>query len=326
MGGYGSDYGSSRDYDFSSSSKVTKKSARDYAKDDNREYHVPSKGLPSPVGVDLSTKSPLSALLLLDQTGSMGEAPKYIIEKMPTMYSESNAAIQGKKLSELSKGEKLEDKLEIAVIAIGDERNNELNPLQAVDYAQGGILVKNVLNIYPEGNGGGNARESYDLGLYFALNHVKTPKIDGIKPIMVIVGDEGFYEDIRKTEIKKHTGDVLSGNLKTRDVIKDLTNKFDVYMLRPELSYDSTTYARIHKQWQDVLGRERVLKMEGEYKRLVDCFIGICGFAADNFEEAEAMLKRRQTPSQVSEVLATLHPLLSSKDSSSGSSKRTGKK
>jgi hypothetical protein len=325
MAGFSSDYGSSRDYDFSSSSRVTGKSAKDYAKQDKREYSAPTVGLPSPVGVNLSTTSPLSVLLLLDQTGSMGESPKYIINKMPTMYAESNAAVQGKKLEELAKGEKLEDILEVGVIAIGDERNHEQYPLQAVDYAKGGTLVKNVLRVFPEHNGGGNARESYDLGMYFALKHVQTPQIQGIKPIMIIVGDEGFYEDIRASEVKKHTGDVLHRDLKTREVIKDLTNKFDVYMLRPEMSYDSTTYANVHKQWQDVLGTERVLKVEGDYQRIVDCFIGICGFAADNFSEAEAMLKRRQTPSQVSEVLATLHPLLSSKESSSGSSKRTGK-
>jgi hypothetical protein len=322
MGGHSSDYGSSRDYNFSPDPSVTKKTARDYAKADKREYTAPSRGLSAPINVDLSTSSNISALLLLDQTGSMGESPKYMIEKMPTLYAESNAAIQGKKLSELSKGENLEDKLQIAVIAIGDARNNEQSPLQAVDYAKGGDLVKNVLKIFPEGNGGGNGRESYDLGIYFALNHTKTPAIKGIKPVLVIVGDEGFYEDIKASEIKRYTGDVLSGNLNTREVIKNLAEKFDTYMLRPEVGgYSHSTYDAIQKQWEEVLGREKVLRMKGEYKRLVDCFIGICGFAADNFKEAEAMLKRRQTPEQVNDVLATLHPLLSSKKNS-GSNKK----
>ena len=313
MGGSSSDYSSSRDYNFSPSPSVTKKTARSYADDDQREYVAPTRGLPSPVGLELSTSSKLSALLILDQTGSMGESPKYMIDKAPTLYAESNAAVQGKKLSELASGEKLEDKLEIAVIAIGDARNNESAPLQAVDYAKGADLVKNVLKIFPEGNGGGNARESYDLGMYFALNHTKTPSVKGVKPILVIVGDEGFYEDTRATEIRRYTGDDLSENLKTRDVIEKLTKKFDTYMLRPEIgSYYQDAYDTIQKQWEEVLGKERVLKMT-EYKRLVDNFIGICGFAADNFSEAEAMLRRRQTPEQVDDVLKTLHPLLSSK-------------
>jgi len=324
MGGGSSDY-SSRDYDFNPAPAVTKKTARDYAKDDNREYTAPAQGLPAPVGLELSTSSRLSALLILDQTGSMGEAPKYMIEKFPTLYAESNAAVQGKKLSELVKGEALEDKLEVGVIAIGDARNNEQSPLQAVDYSKAGELARNVQKIYPEGNGGGNAKESYDLGIYFALNHTKTPNIKGVKPILVIVGDEGFYEDIRASEVKKYTGDVLPENLKTREVISKLVKKFDAYMLRPENNnYDASTYADIQTQWEEVLGKERVLKMAGEYKRLVDCFIGVCGFAADNFAEAEAMLKRRQTPGQVSDVLKTLHPLLASKKSTPA--KKTRKK
>jgi hypothetical protein len=317
MGGYSSsDDSSSRDYNFSDDVKVTQRSAASYAKDDNREYVAPSKGLPPPVGMELSTSSRLSALILLDQTGSMREAPKYIIDKMPTLYAESNAAIQGKKLSELQAGEKLEDELEIAAIAIGDARNNESCPLQAIDYAKSGKLVKDILKIYPEGNGGGNKKESYDLGLYFALKHTNapTPTKEEAKPLLVIIGDEGFYDDIRKEEIKRYTGDVLDEDLETKDVIKKLTKKFDVYMLRPEIGgYDASDYSKIQEQWQEVLGNERVLKIKGEYKRIVDCIIGICGFAADNFAEAENFLKRRQKSSQVDDVLETLHPLLSAK-------------
>ncbi len=311
MGGGSSDY-SARDYNFSPAPQVTRKTARDYARDDKREYVAPSLGLPAPVGVNISTSSRLSALLLLDQTGSMKDAPKYMIDKFPTLYAESNAAVQGKKLDELAKGEILESKLEIAVIAIGDVRNHELYPLQVVDYAKAGDLVRNVQKIYPEGNGGGNGRESYDLGLYFALNHTNTPKIKGVKPIMIIVGDEGFYEEIRPAEVKRYTGDSVPSQLSTRDVIKQLRDKFDIYMLRPEMNYDESTYAAIQKQWEEVLGKERVCRSQ-EYKRLVDNFIGICGFAVDNFAEAEAMLRRRQTPGQVDEVLNTLHPLLASK-------------
>lgn len=317
MGTGSTDY-SSRGYNFSPTPSVVRKSARDYAKDDKREeYKAPSKGLPAPVGINLSTSSKLSAILLLDQTGSMGDSPMYIIDKFPTLYAESNAAIQGKELAKLMSGESLEDKLEIAVIAIGDARNREQSPLQAVDYSKAGNLARNVHKIYPEQNGGGNAKESYDLGLYFALNHTKTPTVKGAKPILVIVGDEGFYEDTRAREVKQYTGDDLSGDLRTKEVIEKLKEKFDIYMLRPEVGDYGSLYDTIQNQWEEVLGREKISRMKGEYKGIVDSFIGICGLAADNFKEAEAMIRRRQTPQQVENFLENMHPFLASKPKTS---------
>jgi len=328
MGGYSSSRGSSsKDYDWSSSSRVTKKSASDYATSDKRKYDSSAaKGIACPADQkdkELKTDSDLASIIMLDVTGSMSDLPEKIIEKMATLYHESNAAIQGYSPKELekdkTKASSLETKLDIAVVAVRDSRMGDDYPIQTVNFSHGADLVKNVNQILTSG-GGGNAKESYDLAAYHLIKHVETPKIpSGVKPLLVIVGDEGFYDISRASEVKDFIGDSIPQDLDGKKLMQTLAKKYDVFLLRPELSYDQTTYAEIHKQWAEILGQERVLKMN-DSKRIVDCIIALHGYVANNLKGAEDMLKRRQTPEQVKEVLETLHPLLSKKDKAKKSS------
>jgi hypothetical protein len=309
MGGFSTSWGSSSSYDWDD--KATRKSARDYAKSDNRSYtgHN-SNGIAPPVGVNIATDSPLAQILVVDVTGSMRSWPSLIFEKIPALYTECNAAMQGFEPEDLKEGNvQLEDILKTSVIAIDDARQRSSHPIQVVDFSSGADLVKGVNEIYPVGGGGGNEMESYDLAAYFITRHCKTPNMSkGAKPTVIIAGDEGFYPDINRDEIKRYMGDDLKRNLKTTTLMERLARDFDTYLLRPELSYYPSTYARIHKEWQDVLGPQNVLKMD-DPARLVDCIIGISAFAADSFDQGIHMLERRQTKGQVKEVLRTLHPL-----------------
>ena len=84
---------------------------------------------------------------------------------------------------------------------------------------------------------------------------------------------------------------------------------FDVYALRPEPQGSSDVYKAAQRHWESLLGPQRVLKME-DPSRLVDCFVGICGYASENFQVAKDLLDRRQSESQVEQVLETLKPLI----------------
>lgn len=326
MGGYSSSSGSSSgDYDWSSSPSVTRKSAKSYASDDDRKYDSSAaKGIPSPAEQkkkELKTDSGLASIIMLDVTGSMRDLPEKIIDKMATLYHESNAAIQGYDPKELEKDKKkaegLDTKLDIAVVAIRDSRVGDSYPIQAVNFSHGADLVKNVNQILTDG-GGGNAKESYDLAAYHLIKHAETPNVPaGVKPLLVIVGDEGFYEKSKAAEIKKYIGDTIPQDLDGKKLMQTLAKKYDMFILRPELCYDASEYKAIHQQWVEVLGEERVMKMD-DSKRIVDCIIALHGYIANNLEGATDMLKRRQTPEQVKEVLETLHPLLSKKGDKGG--------
>lgn len=236
-----------------------------------------------------------------------------ILEKMPTLYSEANAAMQGASPEDLASGRKLEQLLEISMCTITDARMGDKHPFQAIPFSKGSDLVINMNRFNVSGGGGGNGKESYDLAIYYAARHIETPNVTGgVKPLLIIAGDEGFYADIHPAEITHHFGDTLGAKLKTADLLQELKSKYHVAILRPETSsYLASEYAAIHSQWVDALGEERVLRMD-DPRRLVDCIIGLCASNADNIDAGMKMLRRRQTDAQVREVLKTLHPILGS--------------
>jgi len=304
MGGWSSTKYS--DYNWSRSKKVTKKSAKSYTNDDGRVYQQPTRGK-SPIGTELKTESDLAAILMVDVTGSMRNWPEIIFDRLPVLYGECNAALQGQKVDELEKGKKIDPKLELGVLAIGDAYCDRY-PLQATKFCKGPELVKEVKNLYPEGGGGGNEVESYDLGLYYLLNHCETPNVK--KPLLVIAGDEGFYKTVKKEWVERHTGDKIAKDIDTKEMIEKVKEKFDLYVIRPEPgSYSEGTYNRIHQEWQEAVGHEKVLRMESPWD-IVNCIVGIAAYKAGNFEEGINMLKRRETPEEVRNALKALHPLL----------------
>ena len=310
MGGMSTDWRRSRSYDFSDDDSVTRRTSRDYSREDKREYTgAISSGIETPVGKDIKSNSKLVEILVVDVTGSMREWPKLIFEKIPTLYNEANVALQGLDLDELKKGKKEpENTLEMSVIAIGDAYTDRC-PLQVVDFSKGADLVKGVDQIFPEGAGGDFGRESYELVAYYLLNHCKTPKVPkGAKPVLVFACDEDFYKKVKPSHVKKLIGDDIGQSLDSDKLMKELAEKFDVYVLRPEPLGPDPVYEGAQKHWESLLGPQRVMKMQ-DPGRLVDCVIGISGYASDNFQLGKDLLKRRQKPEQVAEVLKILHPL-----------------
>jgi len=327
MGGYTSYGGGSSSYDYSSKPAVTKRSASSYAKEDKRTYKKPEKGITMPVGKTIESNSPYSAVLVVDVTGSMQEWPKMIFDKIPALYSESNVVIQGLDLENLARGgTKPEDKLELSVIGIGDITGPEMYPIQVLDFAKGPGLVRGIKTINPEGQGGPFGRESYEMAAYYLNNFCKTPKVPkGTKPILVFACDEDFYPTINPADIKKCFGKNIGQYLDSDEVMKDLTKKFDTYVLRPEPQGECGVYLRAQAHWESILGKQKVLKMK-DPARLVDDFIAICGYSADNFNHAKKLLDRRQDPKQVKDVLDDLHPLLSSPKKKTTARKKNTKK
>jgi hypothetical protein len=304
MGGY-----SSGDYDFSEEKSVSRRSAESYAKTDKRVYETPKKGIALPKGRKITADGPYAAILVVDVTGSMKEWPEMIFKKVPALYTESNAAIQGAKLEDLKQDNKLEDLLDLSIIAVGDI-NHDSYPIQILDFLKSDALSKAIKTINPEGGGGPFGEESYEMVAYYLNNFCETPKAPkDSKPILVFACDEDFYPTIHASEVERCFGTDIGESLKSEEVIRETAKKFDTYILRPEPSGKHET---AQKHWESILGSQRVLKM-GDPARLVDDFIAICGYAYNNFNEAQELLKRRQKSSQVDDVLRDLHPLLSAK-------------
>lgn len=282
------------DYDYSES--ALRKSSKSYATEAKKEGVVRAytgdrgKGLPPPVGKQISSSSPTPVVVAVDVTGSMGQWPGIIFEKLPVLYGEARLHLPD---------------VDLSFCAIGDA-NIDQYPLQICDFAKGKRLEEHINSLFPEGGGGGGIKESYELAAYFYARHCQLA--GAARALFVFCGDEGFYERIKVGSVRKLTGDAPTADLDSYDIFAELGRRFDVYMLR--VPYDDPVKDEIiHEQWQRALGRQTVLRME-DPRRIVDCIIGLAAIQAEEQDSFSARLAIRQTPAQVQQVMSTLHPLM----------------
>ncbi len=288
MGGYGSDY------DYGTTDAVVKRSAASYNIDKGRKYTEVKSILPPPKGKVLVTKAKLPLVVAVDVTGSMREFPKIIFEKLCILYNEVLFFLP----------EDLKNSFEISFAAFGDAYCDQA-PLQVTDFASGPQLDLNIQSLYPEGGGGGYARETYELVAYYyamkceLLNAQVQPR-----PIFIFVGDEGYYPKVNREHIVNLIGDNPRTDVDSKEVFDLLMKKFSTYILRVEYEYPKNEKI-IHKQWEETLGKERVRVMK-DPRRVVDIIIGIVATHIDKFDEFKERIEIRQTQSQVEQVYTTL--------------------
>ncbi|NHI92417.1 MAG: hypothetical protein EAX96_07925 [Candidatus Lokiarchaeota archaeon] len=293
MGGYGSDYSYSIDDD------IVKKSAKSYNIDAGRSYRESRSSIPPPKGKHLITEAKFPIIVVVDVTGSMREFPGIIFEKLCILYNETLFFLPNE----------LKESLEICFAAVGDAYS-DYAPLQITDFAEDAELDENINSIFCEGGGGGQRRETYELAAYYFLNHCDMPNALKIpKPLLIFVGDEGFYSKINRQHIKDLIGDEKKTDLIAKNVFAKLIQKFNTYILR--LSYGepgNDVDKQIHKNWEAVLGEKKVILMK-EPRRIVDTILGLIAAEVDQFEKFKERIEIRQTPDQVKQVFGALDGL-----------------
>lgn len=290
MGGYGDDY------DYSTDNDTVKKTAKAYNIAHERDYIETKERLPPPLNKVLLTKAEFPIVIAVDVTGSMKTLPKLIFEKLCLLYNEVLYFLP----------EELKDTFEISFAAIGDAYTDR-HPIQITDFGKGFELDENINSLYPEGGGGGQARESYELMAYFFAKHCATPNIlKSPRPLFIFIGDEGYYSKVSRSHIMDLIGDKPKTDLISEDIFNDLKAKFDAYILR--VKYSGSGEAEIHEMWKKALGPERVLMLT-EPRRVVDTILGIIAANVDRFDGFKERIELRQTPEQVEEVYSTLDGL-----------------
>lgn len=248
----------------------------------------------------LATNSPAPLMIWCDVTGSMGTWPATIFSKLGYL--------------ELEGQEYLGKEMEIAFGAIGDAFSDKY-PLQVRPFGKGVDLATELKKLVVEGGGGGTNRESYELAALYALHNVSIPK--AINPIMIIIGDEGFYDMISKGDAKDSAKTVLQeSRIESANVFKDLMKKFSVYLIRKPYRNSvgdkrSPEDEIIHAQWARVLGEDRICMLPNA-DRVVDVIFGILARETNRIDYFKDEIKNRQKPEQVDTVmksLATVHKL-----------------
>lgn len=127
----------------------------------------------------------VAVILGLDVTGSMGSIPAYMLKEGLNHSIELffNAGIKDPQLS---------------IIAIGDIYSDNV-PLQISQFESSDELIDKCLrDVYPEGHGGGNGGESYNLSWYHAAFHTSIDCYEKRKQkgLLITIGDEACHNKL----------------------------------------------------------------------------------------------------------------------------------
>lgn len=271
------------------------------------------KGTKDLIAENVRTDSTAPVIIVIDETGSMGDWPATIFSKLPYLENEGK--------------EYLGDDVEICFMAIGDAYCPEKYPLQVRHFAKGVELKDRLKELVIEGGGGAQMTESYELAALFAAEKVEIP--NAIKPIMIFIGDEQCYDFIDRDQAKNLVGVNLTKSLSTQAVFHKLRDKFSVYIIRK--LYGSSTGNTLSEQdriisahWAKLVGDDHICNLP-EAGRVVDVIFGIFARESGRIDYFKNELEGRQEPEQVKTVyksLATIHNIVDKKSSDGKSVRR----
>ena len=183
----------------------------------------------------------IPVILALDVTGSMGAAAKACAAKLNEIMT--------------SLYEKVTD-IQFMTMAIGDFSYDRA-PLQVSQYESDIRILEQMDQIYFEGGGGGNSFESYTAAWYFALHHTRLDCHNrGKKGIIVTLGDEPLNNYLPRFAVENVIGDKLQGDVDTKDLYREVIEKFDVYHISVDDSDSSYRFHQIDadRTWKNVIG------------------------------------------------------------------------
>ncbi|KXK60816.1 hypothetical protein AWW66_16960 [Micromonospora rosaria] len=183
--------------------------------------------------------------VLFDVTGSMGHVPRTLQAKLPQL------------LGLLQRQGYARDP-QIMFGAIGDATCDRV-PLQVGQFESDNRMDDDLGRIVLEGGGGGQMRESYELALYFMARHTATDSWDkrGRRGYLFIIGDELAYAGVKQSEVRKLIGDDLGEDVPLRQIVDELTQRWDTYYLLPAGSHYAGN-RKVLDFWRDLLGQNAV--------------------------------------------------------------------
>lgn len=166
-------------------------------------------------------------ILGIDVTGSMGSAAVEVAKKIGVVMT------------------KLFDKVpdvEFMIMGIGD-LSYDTAPIQASQFESDIRIAEQLDKLFFEGGGGGNDFESYTAAWYFGSRHTKLDCWNrGKKGIIITMGDEPLNPYLplqgRHCGLRDSTGDTLQGDVETKDLYREASEKFDIYHLNVQHGHD----------------------------------------------------------------------------------------
>jgi len=182
-----------------------------------------------------------------DQTGSMGNGPRIIQEKLSTLKG-------------LTLRAGMPD-VQLCFGAYGDAQNHEIAPCQVGQFESGLEMEDWLNNLFLEGNGGGNGGETAGLFLYFLANYTDLDSVNkrGKKGYVFLTGDE-IALPVTRAELKTYIDEDSETDYTIQQVIEMVTKKFEVFFFLVENGAARAQGSL--KFWSDLLGNDHVIVVE----------------------------------------------------------------
>ncbi len=182
-----------------------------------------------------------SITVMFDVTGSMGEIPVTLQNKLPELLGLL-----------LRKGYATDPQIMFG--AIGDATCDRV-PLQVGQFESDNRMDENLEKFFLEGGGGGQRSESYELAMYFLARHTEIDCWDkrGHKGYAFIIGDEMAYPFVKKHEVQQHIADGLESDIPIEQIVRELRMRYHLFYILPKAaSYGGD--AEILGYWHKLLG------------------------------------------------------------------------
>lgn len=216
----------------------------------------------------------LAIVVLFDVTGSMGSIPRTLQEKLPQLLGML-----------VRKGYVAHPQIMFG--GIGDATCDAV-PLQVGQFESDNRMDDNLANILLEGGGGGQKTESYELAMYFMARHSSMDCWEKrqVKGYLFIIGDEMPYPAASRSQVQRLIGDGLEADISTRDIVRELTARYEVFYLLPKHASHGGD-RQVLEAWRALLG-QNVLELDdaaavcetialtiGEYEGAADAASGL---------------------------------------------------
>ena len=161
-------------------------------------------------------------ILALDVTGSMGKSSVEVAKKLNVVMTELY--------------DKVKD-VEFMIMAIGDLAYDD-SPIQASQFESDIRIAEQLDKVYFEAGGGGNSFESYTAAWYFGARHTKLDCWNrGKKGLIITIGDELINPYLPKVELSNILGDNLQDVINTKDLLNEVSKKYELYHLNVADTY-----------------------------------------------------------------------------------------
>lgn len=243
----------------------------------------------------------VAVAILFDETGSMQHVPEKLVTKLPDLWGLI-----------LRKGY-VEDP-QLLFGGIGDAYSDRV-PLQVAQFESDNRSDEDLEKIFLEGNGGGGGTESYELAMYFMARHTYIDCFEKREKrgYLFIIGDEMPYDTVSRSQVENIIGDKLQADIPTTEIMAELQEKFDVYLIRPlGGGYRGSSGAPMMKKWKTLLDSQNIIELDDDeaVSEIIALTIGLAEGVVGSLDDALADLTdigaSEATKMVVSRALATV--------------------